>query len=156
MTDSGEGVPTQGTMGNPELTPRAGPVSETPGKNVSAPKSHRYPGQHLPGKTHFLGAALSPSPPPSALFHQSSRHTGAPSHSSGCAKGRVTNPTASPYPTLSTCKTPQLQDNRSTKLPPKPEGITDSSKSTMKWQLKSRSPNAVGWRHLWNRSLSVV
>lgn len=68
MTDSGEAVPTQGTMGNPESPPRAGPISETPGKNVSAPKSPRHPDQHLPRKTHLLGAALSPSPSPQPYF----------------------------------------------------------------------------------------
>lgn len=122
MTDSAEGVPTQGTM-KPQSPPRAGPIFETPGKNVSAPKSHKHPGQHLPRKTHLLAAAFSPSPSPSALFHQPLRHTGVLSHGSGCAK--ATNPSASLNPTLFTCKTPQLQGT-------KPEGIPDTSKFTMK------------------------
>lgn len=60
----------RGTMGNQESTPRVEPISETTGKNLSAPKSHRCLGQHLHGGIHLLGAALSTSLSPLALFYQ--------------------------------------------------------------------------------------
>lgn len=69
-------VPTWGTMGNHESTPRVEPIFKSAGKNVGAPKSHRYLGQHLHRGTHLLGAALSTPLSPLPLFYQLLRHTG--------------------------------------------------------------------------------